>query len=286
MWRLSGVKGFTVIRCVVLACISAFALLSVSSHDGLDTIHRLATRTTTNTEATSCSPEIALEDIVHFSMAQDQEDQFLIKHYFNGLCGGTYVELGGLDGVRFSNSHLFHHGLGWKGMLIEPNPKSFAALQKNRPKDDTFNFAICSRSSEVTFVDSGEGAVTGVIEFMAPSFVRDWHGRTAEKNTEYTKIRCEPFSKILERSFLNTGVKIIDFLSLDVEGAEFEVLKTIDFGKVGFGVIFYEADEHNPVKNQAMISFLEERGYPFRQHALRSNFHVNVEWHNIYGSFL
>ena len=83
----------------------------------------------------------------------------------------AYVELGGLDGVTYSNSHLFHHGLDWKGVLIEVNPKSFAALQVNRPNDDTFNFAVCSESSEVTFIDSGDGAVTGMLEFMAPSFV-------------------------------------------------------------------------------------------------------------------
>ena len=235
-----------------------------------------------STQATACSPEVDLKDIIGHSKSQDQEDQFLVNSYFKGLCGGTYVELGGLDGVRFSNSHLFHHGLAWKGVLIEPNPNSFAALQVNRPNDDNFNFAVCSQSSEVTFVDSGEGAVTGVLEFMTPSFVRSWH----PENAKQTKIRCEPLSNILEQSSLNTKTTMIDFLSLDVEGAEFEVLKTIDFDKVEFGIIFYEADDHNPLKNQAMITFLEERGYRFREHTLRSNFHVNIRWHHVYGDFL
>lgn len=235
-----------------------------------------------STQATSCSPEVDLKDIISHSKSQDQEDQFLINSYFKGLCGGTYVELGGLDGVTFSNSHLFHHGLAWKGVLIEANPNSFAALQANRPNDDNFNYAVCSQSSEVTFVDSGTGAVTGVLEFMAPSFVREWH----PENAKHTKIRCEPLSNILEQSSLNIKTTLIDLLSLDVEGAEFEVLKTIDFDKVEFGIIFYEADEHNPLKNQAMITFLEERGYRFLDHKLRSNFHVNIRWHHVYGDFL
>lgn len=236
------------------------------------------------TRATRCSPEVDLQDIIEYSKSQDQEDQFLFHKYFKGLCGGTYVELGGLDGVRFSNSHLFHHGLDWKGVLIEPNPQSFSFLQGNRPKDDTFNYAVCSHSSEVTFVDSGEGAVTGILEFMAPSFVRHWHPENAQR----TRIRCEPLSNILDQSaHLRTEThNMIDFLSLDVEGAEFEVLKTIDFDKVEFGIIFYEADDHNPLKNQAMITFLEERGYRFREHTLRSNFHVNIKWHHMYGDFL
>ena len=70
--------------------------------------------------------------------------------------------------------------------------------------------------------------------------------------------------------------------SLDVEGAEFEVLKTIDFTAQQFGVIFYEADPHNVVKNEIVKSYLEARGYTFREHALRSNFHVNERFHDIY----
>ena len=233
-------------------------------------------------QATACESQVTLEHIKNFSMSQDQEDQFLFMTYFGGLCGGTYVELGGLDGVRFSNSHLFHHGLGWKGVLIEPNPNSFADLKSNRPKDDTFNFAVCSKPSEVTFVDSGAGPVTGVLEFMTPSFIDQWH----KEGGKQTKIRCEPLSTILEQSSLDTAARAIDFLSLDVEGAEFEVLKTVDFDSVDFGVIFYEADEHNPLKNQAMITFLEERGYMFREHKLRSNFHVNIRWHHVYDVFL
>lgn len=226
--------------------------------------------------------DVPLDSISNFSMSQSSEDLYLFKDYFKGLCGGTYVELGGLDGITYSNSHLFHKGLDWKGVLVEPNPKTFLQLQINRPQDDTFNNAVCSRSQDVTFVDSGIGAVTGILEFMAPTFRERWH----PKEATMMKIRCEPLSHILKTSSLDTSTKIIDFLSLDVEGAEFEVLKTVDFLSVEFGVIFYEADGHNPLKNQAMIAFLEERGYTFREHTLNSNFHVNVKWHALYSAFL
>ena len=62
------------------------------------------------------------------SKSQDGEDRYLVDTYFKGLCGGTYLELGALDVVQFSNSHLFEFGFGWSGVLIEPNPKSFKAL--------------------------------------------------------------------------------------------------------------------------------------------------------------
>ena len=217
------------------------------------------------------------------SKSQDGEDRYLVDTYFKGLCGGTYLELGALDGVRFSNSHLFEFGFGWSGVLIEPNPKSFKALQTNRPKNRLHNVAVCDVSREVHFMRGDEGAVTGIFEFMAPSFRAEWFKGSASSRLEDVsdKIRCEPLRRVLGKDGLREK-KHIDFLSLDVEGAEFEVLKTIDFTAQQFGVIFYEADPHNVVKNEIVKSYLEARGYTFREHALRSNFHVNERFHDIY----
>ena len=217
------------------------------------------------------------------SKSQDGEDRYLVDTYFKGLCGGTYLELGALDGVRFSNSHLFEFGFGWSGVLIEPNPKSFKALQTNRPKNRLHNVAVCDVSREVHFMRGDEGAVTGIFEFMAPSFRAEWFKGSAPSRLEDVsdKIRCEPLRRVLGKDGLREK-KHIDFLSLDVEGAEFEVLKTIDFTAQQFGVIFYEADPHNVVKNEIVKSYLEARGYTFREYALRSNFHVNERFHDIY----
>jgi hypothetical protein len=49
------------------------------------------------------------------------EDLHLMNNFFKGLCNGTYVEIGGLDGVTISNSYVFNKELGWKGVLIEGN---------------------------------------------------------------------------------------------------------------------------------------------------------------------
>ena len=113
------------------------------------------------------------------SKSQDGEDRYLVDTYFKGLCGGTYLELGALDGVRFSNSHLFEFGSGWSGVLIEPNPKSFKALQTNRPKNRLHNVAVCDVSREVHFMRGDEGAVMGIFEFMAPSFRAEWFKESA-----------------------------------------------------------------------------------------------------------
>jgi hypothetical protein len=72
------------------------------------------------TTAKSC-PKIQLSDpaIVPLFKSQDAEDKTLLK-WFNGLCGGTYIEMGGLDGVTYSNSYVFNKSpLNWTGVLVE-----------------------------------------------------------------------------------------------------------------------------------------------------------------------
>ena len=225
--------------------------------------------------------ELLAKYVKAYSKSQDKEDQYVVRKYFKGLCGGTYLELGALDGVRFSNSHLFEFGFGWSGVLIEPNPTSFAKLQQNRPNNMLHNFAVCSSPRHVHFIESGDGAVTGILEFMAPSFRAAWHGADVRELQKAAKtIKCEPLRSILANDL--GPARHIDFLSLDVEGAELEVLKTVDFKKQQFGIIFYEADEHNTLKNEMMKSLLEMNGYRFVEHALRSNFHINVRFHDIY----
>jgi hypothetical protein len=57
---------------------------------------------------------------------------YLTKYFFPNLCNGTYVELGALDGYKFTNTLSLHERSGWRGVLIEPNPLTFADLAKKR----------------------------------------------------------------------------------------------------------------------------------------------------------
>ena len=216
------------------------------------------------------------------SRSQSQEDKTLLQFFFRGICGGIYIELGALDGLRLSNSYYFGKALDWRGILIEPNPQSFEKLKVNRPEDDLYNYAICSKEKDVHFVEGYEDATSGIYEFMPLTFKQQWHGRTEVKDLQ--KIKCRRLSSVIATSKYR-GL-FIDFLSLDVEGGEFEVLKTINFEEDRFGVIFYEADDHNPIKNEAIKTFLEKKGYIFRFHVRGSNYHVNQNWDTIYGGIL
>ena len=63
------------------------------------------------------------------------------------------------------------------------------------------------------------------------------------------------------------GVQRDNFFSLDVEGAELAVLRTVDFGRVSFDVICVEADGHDEAKDAAVVSLLEGEGYRLTRRA-------------------
>ncbi len=155
--------------------------------------------------------------------SQSKEDRNLLN-IFPGICNGTYIEMGALDGVRYSNTHVFHKALGWKGVLVEVSPYNFAELKKNRPNELALvNAGVCKEESTVHFLDLANdrdlSAVSGVWEFAAPAFRdRFWKGKTLD---DATPIRCVPLRTILA----DQGPTFFaDFFSLDVEGAELQVL--------------------------------------------------------------
>ena len=65
----------------------------------------------------------------------------------------------------------------------------------------------------------------------------------------------------------STGEKHGDFFSVDVEAAEYEALRTVNFSTFQFGAIFYEADVYLSFKDEAVKSLMEVRGYPVWLHS-------------------
>ena len=233
------------------------------------------------TKATIC-PVKTKEQWTPDAKSQNQEDSVLLR-WFKGLCGGTYLEMGALNGLSGSNSYLFNKQLGWKGLLIEPSPNQFNDLVRNRPDElATVQAAVCDSEQTLHYVN--KGAVGGIWEFTTPSYRASWWKNITLDSPEVLTISCKPMSKILDQHVGETVY--FDFYSLDVEGAELTVLQSIDFDKVGFGIIFLEASGHNERKNLAVKSLLTSNGYVFMMNEKRSDWFMNKDFVNIYKSVL
>ncbi|MCL1946968.1 MAG: FkbM family methyltransferase [Chitinivibrionia bacterium] len=186
---------------------------------------------------------------------QIHQDMFAWS-YFDGKKDGFYIDIGANDGKYISNTYIFEK-LGWGGACIEPLPDVFEKLRKNR-SCDCFNVAI----SDV----SGES-----IEFIRAKGVEVLSGLSSQM-TEAHKERIRREKGEIEKIYVKTltfddlmsnypDTKHIDFMSIDVEGAEMSVLKTIDFKKYSFGFITLENNEEIKRNSTRLITFMQKRGY-------------------------
>lgn len=140
-----------------------------------------------------------------------------------GVERGIFLEMGALDGITFSNTLMFEQCLGWNGLLIEANPKSFTKLLENRPCAITIGEAACKVDDGPTLRMAGNEGVASIVK---------------DNVKDYVEVPCRPLSQMLEEN----GIDRINFFSLDVEGAELNVLQTLDWEKVKIDVLLVEAD--------------------------------------------
>jgi FkbM family methyltransferase len=189
-------------------------------------------------------------------------DNFICKHREDGV----FLELGATDGFKFSNTKFFEDELSFSGILIEPHRDAYDELVKNRSNCHNFNCAISSKSGNVDMLTHRVGGrgeplsltwfTNGMVDTMAESFKNRWF-RRRRKN----KIISVPSRKLSE-IFEEVGVEYIDYFSLDVEGGEYEVLKTMNWN-IPVYVITIELDGHNTEKDENCRNLLRENNYDF-----------------------
>ena len=135
-------------------------------------------------------------------------------------CNGTFLELGALNGISLSNTLFFEEYLGWNGVLIEAQPNNAAELMKNRKKTTNYAMAVCDEGTKTVQI-TGAGAIGGMVQHM-----HDKHlDNMLSINNDTFDVPCAPLGHLLNKA----GVKQLDLVSLDVEGAELLVLKTMDW---------------------------------------------------------
>jgi len=229
------------------------------------------------TSAQLC-PAVSMEKLAPEFHSTQEEDETLLQ-YFNGICNGTYIEMGALDGVRSSNTFVFNKVFDWRGVLVELSPTTYKKLIKNRPNEiATVNAAVCAKERTVHWYQSKVGPLCGIWEFTTQSYrTRWWKDATFE---DTVPVKCSPLQDILDKHAPYTS--FFDVFSLDVEGAEYEALQSLDFEKVAFGMIVVENDNNNPRKDLAVRGLLKANGYFMLQRLGNNDIMVNNDFGEIY----
>jgi len=194
--------------------------------------------------------------------SQCGEDKFLNDNYFHNKKNGKYIELGALDGVLYSNTKFFEDSLKWSGVLIEPHPNAFKSLQNNRNNNYLFNDLVSSETDELKFrfFCNDHIAVSGVEKTLPQQHFDNWFNHPYIKCKQQKIISIKP--RTLTEIVKSTDISHFDLLSLDVEGHEYEVLKSWDFS-IPIDVILIEMLGTNLDKDEMCRKLLIVNGYKF-----------------------
>uniref|UniRef100_A0A6C0H9V6 Methyltransferase FkbM domain-containing protein n=1 Tax=viral metagenome TaxID=1070528 RepID=A0A6C0H9V6_9ZZZZ len=196
--------------------------------------------------------------------SQCQEDEYLNLKYFKNKQNGVYIELGALDGLLYSNTKFFEDSLNWKGILIEPHPNKFELLKQIRPNNFLFNDLVSCYTEPLKFkyfVDI-HAAVSGVEDTFTHFHYTEFFNKEQNKFLPQNTIYIKP--KTLTDIIKSTNITYIDFLSLDVEGHEYEVLQSWDFS-VPIHLILIEVLGVQPDREELCRQILLKNGYTFME---------------------
>lgn len=190
--------------------------------------------------------------------SQCGQDQYIYESFFKEKPKGIFIDIGAHDGITFSNTKFFEE-LGWEGICIEPIPEVFEELKKNRS-------SICVKGCISDKAGTGRflrikgypEMLSGLLDYYDPTHL----GRalteiySAPTNScDVIAVECFLLNDILEKN----GYFHVDYLSLDTEGGEFEILQSIDFEKFDIEIIEVE----NNFNESKIRYFLASKGYEF-----------------------
>lgn len=187
--------------------------------------------------------------LVKESKSQLGQD-LMALHFFGREGKGFFVEFGATDGISGSNSFLLEKSLGWSGILAEPATKWHKDLQRNRQSMLDFRCVYSESNLKIEFQEVGGGLST-IKHFST----RDIHAKNRKESIVY-QVKSVSLNDLLED---HSAPDYIDFLSIDTEGSEFEILASLNFEKYSFGFICVE---HNHTQNRQKIeALLRNQGY-------------------------
>jgi len=208
------------------------------------------------------------------SYSQEGEDMIL-RRIFEKQKTGFYIDVGAHHPKRFSNTYYFYKKK-WRGVNIDAMPGSMKLFQKIRPRDINLEIAISDKAQELTYFLFNEPALN---TFSKPlSEKRD--GKGEYKACKKIKIKTFTLEKVLN-DYLLENVEI-DFLSIDVEGLDFQVLKSNNWYKYKPKIILIEDLDFsfNNLKNSNIYKFLTDKDYQLLTKTLNTLIFINKEYYN------
>lgn len=180
--------------------------------------------------------------------SQEGEEIYL-REKFRNKDKGIYVDVGAFHPFKFSNTY-WAYKLGWKGINIEPNYENYKLFCVLRPKDTNINCGISNKNKMLQYYLFEEGALN------------TFSKKEIKNIGDVQKIEMIQV-KQLKEVLLQEDIQKIDFINIDVEGMEMEVLESIDWEEVDINCILVEQRNKNllDILQTNEYFYLKEKGY-------------------------
>jgi len=196
----------------------------------------------------------------HPYRSQCGQDEYIDIAY-QGRRNGVFFEAGAGDGDALSNTWFFEKHRGWTGVCVEPNIESLAMLRANR-SCHIFGDAIgADRRDDVGFweVTGGTRLCSALDEACdhnrLDSFIKQYGGQKS-----LVPVRVFTTQQVLDKF----GIVRIDYMSLDTDGNELDVLRGIDWSRTFVGMLTIE----NIGNDRGIREFMADRGYNHVSHLM------------------
>lgn len=193
-------------------------------------------------------------------IGQKGQDEWIIDTIFKYKKEGYFVDLAASDGIKINNTLLLEKKLDWNGICIEPNPNFYKKLKTNRNCNVTDIVVDKNNDIIIDFrIDNGE--LGGIIDIDTDNNY-NIRGRQL-KNAKILKLKTKTLEYILDHF---KAPKVIDYLSLDVEGAEERILSNFPFHKYTFLAMTIERptpDLEKILFNNDYVFVMKSKKLPF-----------------------
>jgi FkbM family methyltransferase len=201
--------------------------------------------------ATPAEYQLLLLDIFPKSKSQFLQDLFVLSQLRFKL-GGYFIEFGATDGQNLSNTYILEKNYAWTGILAEPSKQFHENLRLNRPNSRIDERCVYSETGKTVLFSEVES--TGLSQMM----IYQGGDKLAYLRSQRNVYQVDTIS-LNDMLDFHQAPHVIDYLSIDVEGGEFDILSTIDYKKYKFLVI---SVEHNYSRmRQKIFNLLTSNGY-------------------------
>jgi FkbM family methyltransferase len=182
---------------------------------------------------------------------------FLDRWVFRELEAGRFIDIGAHDGLTYSNTWFFEKVRRWQGICIEPNPSVFKRLLANR-MCTTLNCCISDTAGAVRFqkITGFSEMLSGIVDKYEAEHVQRIRDEMQEHggSSEIITIAARTFSDVVGEH----GMPELNYVSIDTEGGELEILLSIDFRRVFVHVI---SAEYRLAQRETMIAVMQDRNF-------------------------